>query len=117
MHRNRGKEAMTDFKIHLSTLSPAEKLEALKEMGFTEVPPEEHTINCTSIQGSGLRCTCIPPTTSFKAPLDVRVYMGENVERRQSFAEKRWENMNDGIGESPGMWITHLENTAPRYKS
>src|SRR5690349_21329894 len=61
-------ETMAEFthKVDFSTLDPAQKLHILKEMGFREDGPLEHTINCTSRQGSGLRCTCLPGTTSFK---------------------------------------------------
>lgn len=103
--------------VDFSTLDPAQKLHILNEMGFQEAAPLEHAVNCTSRQGSGLRCDCLPGTTSFKAPADVKRYMGETMEARQEFAEKRQEYENDGIGESPGSWTYHLERTAPRYQS
>jgi hypothetical protein len=108
---------VTDFKMHLSMLSPEEKLEVLKEMGFRENTPSEHAADCVSRQGSGFICTCEPPVTTWTAPAEVRQYMGEDNDSRRKFAEKRWEYMNNGIGESPGLWVFHLERTAPRHRS
>lgn len=109
---------MAEFthKVDFSSLSPESKLQILKEMGFGEVTPREHAYGCTSLQGSGLRCTCMPPLTTWTAPGDVRRYMGETKAARQEFAEKRWAYLNDGIGDSPGSWVYHLEQTAPRYQ-
>jgi hypothetical protein len=109
---------MAEFthKVDFSTLDPAQKLHILKEMGFREDGPLEHTINCTSRQGSGLRCTCLPGTTSFKAPADVKKYMGETTEARQAFGELREAYFNDGEGENPGSWVDYLTRTAPRYQ-
>lgn len=108
---------MDHEKINYLALTPAQKIWVMREMGFQEDSPMEHTVNCTSRQGDGLRCTCIPGTTSFKAPNDVRRYMGETNVARIAFAEKRSEYENDGIGENPGSWFDHLEKTAPRYNS
>jgi hypothetical protein len=107
---------VTDFKIHLSMLSPKEKLEALEEMGFRERTPDEHAVGCASRQGSGLRCTCLPPVTAWVAPSEVRQYMGEDDANRKKFGEKRWAFENDDEGSNPGLWVTYLENTAPRHK-
>ena len=101
-----------DFK----SLDPAQKLQILSEMGFVEASPLEHAVNCTSRQGSGLICDCLPGTTSFKAPADVKKYMGETLEARQEFADQRQEFENDGIGKHPGSWLNHLARTAPRYR-
>lgn len=108
---------MDHEKINYLALTPAQKLWVMREMGFREGTPLEHGIDCTSRQGSALRCTCWPGTTSFKAPGDVRRYMGETSEARQAFAEKRSEYENNGIGNSPGSWFDHLEKTAPRHNS
>lgn len=104
-------------KINYLAMSPEQKLQILREMGFREDSPLEHGVNCVSRQGSGLICTCWPGTTSFKAPTDVRRYMGETNEARQEFAKKRADYLNDDIGENPGSWFNHLEKTAPRYNS
>lgn len=108
---------MAEFthRVNFSSLSPAQKIEILKELGFRESTPDEHAPNCTSRQGGGLRCTCIPPTTSWKAPGDVVKFMGETMEARQTFAEKRSTYENDGVGGSPGLWVDYLAKTAPRY--
>lgn len=108
---------MDHEKINYLALSPDQKLWVMREMGFREENPLEHGINCGSRQGSGLRCTCLPGTTSFKAPGDVRRYMGETDEARRGFAEKRAEYENDGIGKNPGSWFDHLSETAPRHNS
>lgn len=109
---------MAEFthKVDFAGLPPEQKLQILKEMGFKEDGPPEHAVNCTSRQGSGLVCDCLPGTTSFKAPADVKKYMGETMEARQKFAELRSEYENDGIGSSPGSWVDYLERTAPRYR-
>lgn len=110
---------MAEFthKVDFSALDPAQKLHILKEMGFREDGPLEHAVNCVSRQGSGLRCTCLPGTTSFKAPADVQRYMGETMEARQEFGEKRQAYENDGEGDHPGSWVDYLTRTAPRYQS
>ena len=110
---------MAEFtlKVDYTNLSAEMKLKILKEMGFREDGPLEHAIDCVSRQGRGLICTCWPGTTSFKAPADVRRYMGEMDERRSLFAAKRQAYENLGEGESPGSWFTYLERTAPRYNS
>lgn len=109
---------MAEFthKVNFAGLSPAQKLAILKEMGFKEDGPLEHGVNCTSRQGRGLKCDCLPGTTSFKAPADVKKYLGETMEARQVFAELRSEYENDGIGENPGSWADYLARTAPRYQ-
>ncbi|MCP9209605.1 hypothetical protein [Streptomyces cucumeris] len=104
-------------KIDFYNLTPEQKLGILKEMGFREEGPPEHSASCTSRQGTGLVCTCLPGTTSFKAPADVRRYMGETPKAREEFAEKRWTYENDGIGKPPGLWVEHLEKTAPRWNT
>lgn len=104
-------------KTNYLALSPQQKLQVMEAMGFREGSPLEHGVDCVSRQGSGLICTCWPGTTSFKAPGDVRRYMGETNEDRREFAEKRAEYENDGIGENPGSWVDHLAKTAPRYNS
>jgi hypothetical protein len=110
---------MAEFtpSIDYRSLSPEKKLKILEEMGFSENPPDEHASNCPDRQDDAFRCDCIPPTTSFKAPLDVKAYMGESLRARRDFGEKRSAFVNDGDGEDPGLWITHLEKTAPRYNS
>lgn len=108
---------MAEFahKIDFAALTPEDKLQILKEMGFGEVTPREHGYGCGSLQGSAFCCTCHPPLSTWTAPFDVRQYMGETKAARKEFAEKRWAHDNEGIGESPGLWVTHLEKTAPRY--
>lgn len=108
---------MAEFthKVDFTVLTPHDKLQILKEMGFQEDPPAECGPDCMSRQGTGLICDCWPPTTSWKAPADVREFMGETHKARREFAERRQTYENDGVGDSPGLWITHLEKTAPRY--
>lgn len=110
---------MAEFtlKVEYAGLSPEMKLKILKEMGFREDGPLEHAVDCVSRQGSGFICTCWPGTTSFKAPADVKRYMGEDETARQEFARRRQEFQNDGDGENPGPWYAHLERTAPRYNT
>jgi hypothetical protein len=111
------KKMQHGIQIHYSGLSPETKLQILKEMGFRESGPLEHDTECTSRQGSGLICDCLPGTTSWKAPGDVRRHLGEHDEARRDFAEKRQQYQNDGIGDSPGPWYRYLEKTAPRHNS
>jgi hypothetical protein len=103
--------------INYAALDPRTKLQILKEMGFQEVGPREHGVDCTSRQGSGLICDCLPGTTSFKATGDVKRFLGETQEARVEYAAKRSEYQNDGIGDSPGSWSSYLERTAPRHNS
>jgi hypothetical protein len=110
---------MAEFahNINFRALSPEQKLQILREMDFIEVAPEEHGSSCPSLRNSGVRCDCLSPTTSWKAPSDVRRYMGETREARQAFDELRSPYLNDGEGESPGLWVDYLEKTAPRYQT
>ncbi len=103
--------------INYAGLSPEVKLQIIKEMGFGEIPPAEHGSNCRSREGRGIRCDCLPGVTMWGAPLDVKPYLGETHEQRTEFAAKRQLAENDGEGKHPGSWVTHLENTAPRYTS
>ncbi|GHB51938.1 hypothetical protein GCM10010331_44360 [Streptomyces xanthochromogenes] len=69
-------------------LTPEQKLALLDAMGFTSHRPI-HSINCTSIQGAGLICTCARPQTRWLAPEDVVVHMHETVEERRAETDER----------------------------
>lgn len=98
---------MAEFtlKVDYQSMPPEEKLAILREMGFTRTRAE-HTITCTSIQGSGLICTCIAPTSKWSAPVDVRKHLNETHPERVEYTARRsaWED--DGIesGEKPERW-------------
>ena len=105
------------ININYATLSPQDKLQILEEMGFKEIPPAEHGTNCLSRQGRGLICDCLMGVTTWGAPLDVKRWLGETHEERAEFAAKRQMYLNEGEGESPGSWVYHLEQNAPRHRS
>lgn len=105
------------ININYAGLSPQDKLQILTEMGFREIPPSEHGTNCTSRQGRGLVCNCLQGVTTWGAPLDVKGYLGETHDQRVEFAVRRQMHQNEGVGENPGSWMSHLERTAPRYNS
>lgn len=73
------------MQLSLAALSPQEKLDALKEMGFTAMW-EEHQPDCYSFNGD--RCICIPPGTSWMPPKDVREYMHETYEELRNRKER-----------------------------
>lgn len=75
-------------------LIPEQKLAILKAMGFQARRPM-HTIECTSIQGSGLICTCARPQTHWEAPEDVVVHMHETWEERRAETEERIRREDD----------------------
>lgn len=104
------------ISIDYAGMTPEEKLQIMKEMGFREIPPAEHGTDCTSRQGRGLICDCLMGVTTWGAPPDVKTYLGETHDRRVEFATKRQAYLNHGEGESPGSWVAHLEATAPRYR-
>jgi hypothetical protein len=77
----------------LAALAPAEKLEALKLMGFTAFY-EDHQPDCAAMFASGIRCNCVPPGTHWSAPKDVNVFLRETWTERRAFAQERndrWE--------------------------
>jgi len=106
-----------NFNVNYAGLSPEQKLQILKEMGFGEISPNEHGYNCTSRQGRGLICDCLGGVTTWGAPSDVKKYLGETHEERTEFFARRSVYLNHGEGESPGSWRAHLEKTAPRYNT
>lgn len=69
-------------------LAPEEKLAALKAMGFVAFW-EQHQPDCGAQYDRGLRCNCIPPGTSWRAPRDVVVFMGETYEQLRDHARQR----------------------------
>lgn len=106
-----------NFTVNYAELSPQQKIQILEEMGFKEIPPAEHGTNCTSRQGSGLICDCLQGVTTWGAPLDVKTWLGETHGERAEFAARRQLYLNEGEGQNPGPWWTHLEKNAPRYRS
>lgn len=106
-----------EVKIDYAGLSPENKILLLKEMGFREIPPPEHGTNCQSRQGRGLRCDCLQGVTTWGAPADVKEWLGETHNERAEFAARRQLHENDGIGENPGSWGSHLVQNAPRYNT
>jgi hypothetical protein len=106
-----------NFNVNYAGLTPREKLQILKEMGFQEASPEEHGWTCLSRQGKGIICDCLQGVTMWGAPADVKTFLGETHEQRADFAARRQPYMNEGEGQDPGPWWAHLEKTAPRYNT
>lgn len=105
------------ISINYAGLDPQTKIQILEEMGFKEIPPAEHGTNCLSRQGRGLICDCLQGVTTWGAPPDVKAWLGETHEERAEFAARRQLYLNEGEGQNPGPWWTHLEKNAPRYRS
>ncbi len=107
------------INIDYAGLSPAIKLQIIKEMGFGEISPGEHSSNCTSLWGRGLICDCLPGVTTWGAPFDMKHWLGETQEQRVAFAELRlaYDPNSDTPGVDPSPWYKHLERTAPRYNT
>lgn len=59
-----------------ASMSPQDKLDALKAMGFIAMW-EQHQPDCGHQWDHGIRCNCVPPGTSWRAPTDVVEHMHE----------------------------------------
>ena len=85
---------LTDGELaFLKQLPAAEKLRALKAMGFTAFR-EPHTYDCPRNVSDGFRCNCVRPPTHWGAPEDVSMHMGETWEQRR--AESLARDKDDG---------------------
>lgn len=93
------------LKVDYRAMPPERKLALLEEMGFTRTRAE-HQISCTSIQGSGLICTCLAPPSKWLAPADVRKHLHETHDERAEYTARRsaWEDDGDETGEKPERW-------------
>lgn len=93
------------LKVDYKSMPPEQKLALLEEMGFIRTRVE-HQITCTSIQGSGLICTCVAPVSKWEAPADVRKHLHETHPERVEYTSRRSSWEDDGIheGGKPERW-------------
>lgn len=77
-----------DLLAYAGELTPEFKVQLIDAMGFQSHRPK-HSIDCASIQGSGLICTCSWPQTRWLAPADVVAFMHETPEERRADTDKR----------------------------
>lgn len=86
--RGSGSTPDTDDLSWAKELPAEKKVALLKAMGFSPMGADHQDDCIRYTHGSGFRCGCVPPSTSWSQPGDVDVFRRETWEDRKALAEK-----------------------------
>lgn len=77
-----------DLKTIVASLTGEQKVALVKAMGFRPMG-DDHDHDCVRrTHGSGFRCNCVPPATTWGQPRDVDVFRKETWDERLALVRK-----------------------------
>lgn len=75
--------SLEDLIAEVKGLKAEDKVALFRSLGMSRIG-SAHTMDCLSIQGSGLICTCVPDAATWTSPQDVTDLFEENWEQRKA---------------------------------